>query len=134
MSADSGSEGLLLEVEEEVDGAAWDDPEDFTLAPFPDFDFFLGTSNSADIGSQYRALSLRAASLSRTCWCEYKISGRGPGSDKIEYQGKYSERPNDTLPTTLLRSERLFTPVSATDASPRENHITTIYSCYNTYL
>ena len=117
-----------------MDGAAWDDPEDFPLVPLPDFDFFLGTSNSADIGSLYRTFSLRAASLSRTCWCEYKMSGRGPGCDKIEYQGKHSERPNDTLPTTLLRYERPFTPVSVTNASPRENYITTIYSCYKAYL
>ena len=122
LSADSGSEGLLLDVEEEVDGVACADPDDLTLPLLPDFGFFLGTSNSAEIGSQYRALSFRAANLAKTCWWEYNISGRGPGSGKTEYQCKYSERPNDMLPTTLLQYEWPFTPVSATDTSHPNNY------------
>ena len=68
MSADSGSEGLLLEVEEEVDAVGCADPDDLTLPLLPDFDFFLGTSSSAVMGSQYKTLSFRTASLSKTCW------------------------------------------------------------------
>ena len=122
LSADSGSEGLLLDVEEEVDGVACADPDDLTLPLLPDFAFFFGTSNSAEIGSQYKAFSFRTDNLSKTCWWEYKISGRGPGSDGARYQCDYSERPNDTLPTTLLRCEQPFTPVSATDTSHPNNY------------
>ena len=68
LSADSGSDGLLLEVEEEVEGFACDDPDDLTLPLLPALGFFFGTSNSAEIGSQYKALSFRTANLSKTCW------------------------------------------------------------------
>ena len=59
---------FLLDIEEEVDGVACAIPDDLTLPLLPDFGFFLGTSNSAEIGSQYRALSFRAANLAKTCW------------------------------------------------------------------
>ena len=68
LSADSGSDGLLLGVEEEVDGFACDDPEDLTLPLLPALGFFFDTSNSAVIGSQYKTLSFRRVNLSKTCW------------------------------------------------------------------
>ena len=40
----------MLDVEEEVDGVACADPDDLTLPLLPDFGFFLGTSNSTEIG------------------------------------------------------------------------------------
>ena len=133
LSTDSGSEGLLLEVEEEVDAVGCADPDDLTLPLLPDFGFFLGTSSSAVTGSQYKTLSFRTASLSKTCWWEYKTNGRGPESGKTKYQVKYSERPNDTLPTTLLWYEWLFTAVSMTDGSLASNDKATVYSCYKAF-
>ena len=58
----------LLEAEEEVDAVGCADPDDLTLPLLPDFGFFLGTSSSAVMGSQYKTLSFRTASLSKTCW------------------------------------------------------------------
>ena len=65
---DNSPDHLLLDVEEEVDGVACADPDDLTLPLLPDFAFFLGTSNSAEIGSQYKAFSFRTDNLSKTCW------------------------------------------------------------------
>ena len=58
----------------------------------------------------------------------------GPESGNTKYQVKYSERPNDTLPTTLLRYERLFTAVSTTDESLTSNDKATVLQLLQSIL